>query len=126
MIDAIARIDITRVPEAAKAFVERFLSVTRHEPWVFGLPTGGEREYLSELGLEVRDEMSLFGAAVAARYLTRADGTQVGAEALAEAIARMVASAQAAGTPRMSPKQMREQQRLMSHQVVVAAVPPLG
>lgn len=126
MIEAIARIDITKVPEAAKAFVERFLSVTRHEPWVFGLPTGGEREYLSELGLEVRDEMSLFGEDAAARYLTRADGTQVGAEALAEALARMVASAQAAGAPQMSPEQTRQQQRLMSHQVAVATVAPRG
>jgi len=126
MIDAIARIDITRVPEAAKAFVERFLSVTRHEPWVFGLPTGGEREYLRELGLELREELSLFGEESAARYLTRADGTQVGGETLAEAMARMVASAQAAGAPQMSPDQMREQRRMMSRQVVVAAVPPLG
>ena len=45
MIDMIARIDMANVPEAAKAFVERFLTLTRHEPWVFGLPVGGEREF---------------------------------------------------------------------------------
>jgi methyltransferase (TIGR00027 family) len=77
MIETIAKIDITKVPEPAKAFVERFLSVTRHEPWVFGLPTGGEREYLRELGLELREELSLLSDAAAARYLTRADGSQV-------------------------------------------------
>ena len=122
MIEAIARIDITKVPEAAKAFFERFLSVTRHEPWVFGLPMDGEREYLRELGLELRDELSLFSEEAAGRYLTRADGTQVGADTLVEAMARMAASASAAGMPPMPPEQIRAQQRRMSHLVAVAAV----
>ena len=122
MIEAIARIDITKVPEAAKAFFERFLSVTRHEPWVFGLPMDGEREYLRELGLELRDELSLFSEEAAGRYLTRADGTQVGADTLVEAMARMAASASAASLPPVPPEQIRQQQRRMSHLVALATV----
>ena len=41
MIDMIAAIDLTKVPPAAKAFVERFVNLTRDEPWVFGFPIGG-------------------------------------------------------------------------------------
>ena len=44
----IARIDMATVPEAAKPFVQRFLNMIRDEPWVFGLPVGGEREFLAE------------------------------------------------------------------------------
>jgi methyltransferase (TIGR00027 family) len=124
MIESIARIDITKVPEDAKAFVEQFLSVTRHEPWIFGLPLDGERDYLRDVGLELREELSLFSEEAATRYLTRADGSQVGAETLAAAMARVVESARAAGAPQVSPEQMRAQQKIMSHLVVEAAVPP--
>ena len=51
MIDMIARIDMANIPAAQKPFVQRFLDLTKNEPWVFGLPIGGEREFLRELGL---------------------------------------------------------------------------
>src|SRR5947209_9076045 len=51
MIDMIARIDMANVPEVAKPFVERFLKLTKDEPWIFGVPVGAEREFLREFGL---------------------------------------------------------------------------
>jgi methyltransferase (TIGR00027 family) len=40
MVDMIAKIDMKTVPEAARAFVKRFLDLTRDEPWVFRDPDG--------------------------------------------------------------------------------------
>ena len=128
MIDMIARIDMATVPEAAKPFVQRFLDLTRDEPWVFGLAVGGEREFLRESGLELREAFTIGGEESLKRYLTRADGTQVGAQELAEAMARMRERAGAAGqsapaSQQMPPERTREQQRLMSYQLAEAIVP---
>jgi hypothetical protein len=107
--------------------VERFLELTRDEPWVFGLPVGGEREYLRELGLELGEVLTIGGEESLRRYVTKADGTQVGAQAMAEAMARMAQDAKAAGpsspeAQQMSPERMREQQRLMAYQLADAVV----
>ena len=61
------------------------------------------------------------------RYLTRADGTQVGAQAIAEATARMAERARAAGVSapegqQPSAERMREQQRMMTYQIAEAVV----
>ena len=126
MIDMISRIDVATVPEAAKAFVDRFLSLTRDEPWIFGLPVGGEREYLGEFGLELREAFTIGGEESLKRYLTKADGTQVGAGAVAAAMARMAEHRQATGAPpegqQMPTERTREQQRLMSYQLAEAVV----
>jgi methyltransferase (TIGR00027 family) len=129
MIDMIATIDMANVPKAAKPFVERFLNLTRDEPWVFGLPVGGEREFLGEFGLELREGLTIGGEDSIRRYVTRADGTQVGAEAMAAAMARMAEQARAEGASapagqQMSPERMREQQRLMAYQLAEAVVAP--
>lgn len=129
MIDMIAGIDWATVPQAAKPFLERFLKLIKDEPWVFGLPVGGEREFLGECGLELREAFMIGGEDSLKRYLTKADGTQVGAQTLAEAIARMAAAAQATGQgapagPQMPPERTREQQRLMSYQLAEAVVAP--
>ena len=64
----------------------------------------------------------------AKRYLTRADGTQGGAQAIAEAMARMAARARemASASPevqqQMSPERMREQQRLAAYHLAEAVV----
>ena len=64
----------------------------------------------------------------AKRYLTRVDGTQVGAQAIAEAMARMAARAREAAPTspevqqQMSPERMREQQRLSAYHLSEAAV----
>ena len=44
----LARIDLASVPEPSRPYVQRFLDLIRDEPWVFGLPMGGEREFLAE------------------------------------------------------------------------------
>ena len=115
MIDMLARLDPATVPEASKPYVQRFLDLIKDEPWVFGMPVGGEREFLSGLGLELREVLTVGGEESLRRYLTRADGTLVGAEAMAAAMARMA-------QPQMS-ERMREQQRLMAYQLAEAVVP---
>ena len=128
MIDMIARIDMATLPEAAKPFVQRFLDLTRDEPWVFGIPVGTERDFLAELGLELREVLTVGGEESLKRYVTKADGTQVGAQAIAEGMARMAARMSASasaspGGPRMDPERAREQQRLMSYQLAEAVIP---
>ena len=41
------------IPEAARPFVQRFIDLTRNEPWVFGIPVDGERAFLEEFGLDL-------------------------------------------------------------------------
>lgn len=127
MIDMIAGIDMANVPEAARPFVQRFLNLTRDEPWVFGLPVGSEREFLGEFGLELREAFTIGGEESLKRYLTKADGTQVGAQAVAEAMARMAERTRAAGQSapegqQMPPERTPEQQRLMAYQLAEAVV----
>jgi methyltransferase (TIGR00027 family) len=128
MIEKLAMIKTTEVPAAAKPFVGRFLNLIRDEPWLTGLPVGGEREYLGSLGLELREVLPIGGAESVKRYLTRANGTQLGAEAIAAAMARMAerfrANGQAAGAaaPTFSAEQLREQQRIMAYQLADAVV----
>ena len=131
MVDMLARIDVANVPKAAKPFVERFLNLIKDEPWVFGVPVDAEREFLGEFGLELREALTIGAEESLKRYLTRADGTQVGAQAIAEAMARMSERAQAAGQSpsqgqQMSPERMREQQRLMAYQLAEAVVARRG
>jgi methyltransferase (TIGR00027 family) len=117
-IQAFSRIDLATVPPAAKAFLERFLNLTKYEPWVFGLPTGNEREFVRECGLELREALMIGGEESIRRYLTRADGTQVGAQAAAAAMA-YAQGAQPAG---LSPEQIREQARQTAYQLAEAVV----
>jgi methyltransferase (TIGR00027 family) len=124
MIDMIANIDWARVPDAAKPYLQRFLDLIKDEPWVFGLPVGGEREFLSELGLLLREGFTIGGEESLARYVTRADGTVVGAQAIGEAMARMAAANQNAPAAQQMPlERTREQQRLMAYQMAEAYVP---
>jgi len=48
------------------------------EPWVFGVPDMGEKEFFRDCGLELREILSFFGRDAAKRYLTRTDGTSIG------------------------------------------------
>ena len=125
MVDMIARIDMATVPEVAKPFLQRFLDLIKDEPWIFGLPVGGEREFLGEFGLDLREAFMIGGEESLKRYLTRADGTEVGAQALAEGMARMAERAQAAGH-QIPPQRTPEQQRLMAYQLAEAIVAPRG
>ena len=116
MIEMIARIDIAVVPEAQRPWVQRFLDLTRNEPWIFGLPMNGEREFLAPFGLDMREIVAISGEDAAKRYATRSDGTQVGADVLAAAMVRMGQPPQ--GHP--LPERLREQQRMMSYQLAEA------
>jgi len=122
MIDMIKAIDLANVPDVAKPFVQRFLNLTRDEPWVFGLPLGGERVFLSELGLALREVLTIGGVDSIERYLMRADGSEVGAHTLAEATARFAEQMKASGQPAQSMERTPEQQRLMSYQLADAVV----
>jgi methyltransferase (TIGR00027 family) len=124
MIDMIAAIDLAKVPPAAKAFVQRFVNLTRDEPWIFGFPVNGERDILRSVGLELQQSFMIGGEESVKLYLTRADGSVVGAETIAAAMAKMAENArlEANAALRMSPEQMREQQRRMAYQIAEAAV----
>jgi methyltransferase (TIGR00027 family) len=127
MIEMIARIDMNNVPEAAKSFLQRFLDLIKDEPWVFGIPLGTEATFLGEFGLDVREVLTIGGPESIQRYLTKADGTQVGAKTLEAMMARMAQRAAESGgsppgQPQMTPERMREQQRQMAYQLAEAVV----
>jgi methyltransferase (TIGR00027 family) len=127
MIDMLRNIDWASVPDSFKPYVRRFLDLIKDEPWVFGIPVGGERSFLSEVGLELREALTIGGEESLARYATKADGTQVGAQAMAEGMARMAQRAREAGpaspeAQAINPERMREQQRTMAYQLAEAVV----
>lgn len=127
MVERVASIDKANVPEAARPYVERFTNLLRDEPWRSGFPVDGEREYLHGLGLELRELMQVGGVESVRRYLTKTDGTQIGAQTLAEAMARFAERMKAAAPPSTEDPaalaaKMREQQRLMAYQLAVAVV----
>lgn len=77
-IDMISKIDLDKIPAAARPAVQRFLDLVAGEPWIFGLPDNAEREYLGRFGLDAGEVLPIGGAESVRRYLTRADGTTVG------------------------------------------------
>lgn len=127
-IDDLRRLDLQAVPPAARATMQRFMDLIRDEPWVFGVPLDGEQEFLAKVGLALREMLTIGGPESIARYLTRADGSIVGAEAAARADAlRQDAMARAAGS--LTPGQrekieagIREQERQGAYRIAEAAV----
>ena len=85
MIEGLKQIDLASIPPVARPSFERFLSMIRDEPWLFGFPVGGEKEFLADLGLELRELLTIGSEESVRRYLTRADGTTVGGEGHAKA-----------------------------------------
>jgi methyltransferase (TIGR00027 family) len=127
MVDMLRNINWATVPDSFKPMVQRFLNLIKDEPWVFGIPAGGERAFLDDAGLELREVLTIGGDESIQRYATRADGTQLGAQVLAEGMARMAERAREAGpsspeAQALSPERMREQQRLMAYQLAEAVV----
>lgn len=126
MIDGIKMIDLAKVPPVARPSLERFLALTANEPWLFGFPVDGEAEFLASVGLTLRETVTIGSEESSKRFLTRADGTTVGAEAQAKGEAmRKAAAAQFAAT--ISPEQLqkmeqgaREQQRQMAYRIAEA------
>lgn len=126
MLDMLHAVDLATAPAAARPIMQRFLEVIKEEPWLFGIPLGTERDFLLDLGFDLSELLTIGGPESAERYLTRADGSQVGAEALAATMARLAERMSEAGAsePYMSPEQMRAQQRLMAHQLAEGIVSP--
>jgi methyltransferase (TIGR00027 family) len=126
MIDGLEHIDLASVPPVARPSFERFLALIDNEPWVFGFPVDGEAEFLASVGLTLRETMTIGSEESSKRYLTRADGTTVGALAHAKADAmRKAATAKLA--EQMSPEQLqkmeeraREQQRQNAYRIAEA------
>ena len=83
---------------------------------------------LAELGLELFELLTIGSEESIRRYLTRADGTTVGAEGHAKAEAlRKAAQARAAEQMSLEQRQkmeagMREQQRQMAYRIAEAVV----
>ena len=128
MIEGIKQIDLAAVPPAARPGLERFLNMTRNEPWVFGFTVGREQEWLAELQLELAELLTIGSEESIRRYLTKADGTTVGAEghAKAEALrkaahARIVAQ-MPADQQSMIAERLREQERQNAYRIAEAAV----
>ena len=127
LIDMFHEADMENANPVAKRIMQRFRNMIRDEPWIFGFPLEGERQYLAELGMDLREVMPIRGEEADRRFLTRADGTIVGAEVIAAAMARMMERAREAiqaGTEGidMSPERMREIQRRTAYQLAVAVV----
>src|SRR5262249_7531957 len=78
MIRMTEKIDPETLPERVKQAVLRFRQVTANEPWIFGLPDKGEKEYLTSLGFELKHVMGLNSAEAVEKYLTRSDGSIFG------------------------------------------------
>jgi methyltransferase (TIGR00027 family) len=83
MVESIQRVDLAKIPEAAQPSTERFMDMIRNEPWLFGIPLGEEKAFLSKVGLELGEMVTIGSEESVAQYLTRPDGSVVGAAALA-------------------------------------------
>jgi methyltransferase (TIGR00027 family) len=75
VIQFMANVPWDKLPDAAKQAVQRLQRLEAGEPWIFGLPDTGEREFLAKLGLELRELLPIGGQDSMQRYLTRSDGT---------------------------------------------------
>ena len=85
LVGMLKHIDVAHLPAQARQSVEDFLHLTRDEPWKFGFPFGKEREYLDVFGIEMNEILTIGGKDAARRFLTRADGTELGADAMRNA-----------------------------------------
>lgn len=124
LVEGLRKIDVAALPEATRPMMERFLELIRDEPWEFGFPLAGEHAFLDELGLELREALTVGGEESIRRYLTRAGGTELGADVIARAMARAAETLGALqATDRESLRaRMREQQRIMAYQLGEAVV----
>jgi methyltransferase (TIGR00027 family) len=63
------------LPEQAKQAIARVQKLEAGEPWIFGIPNGGEKEFLEKFGLTVRELLPVGGEESRKRYLMRSDGS---------------------------------------------------
>jgi methyltransferase (TIGR00027 family) len=73
LIDAISQMhspDWKPSNEYASVGAERIRQITKWgEPWIFGVPNDGSKEFLNELGLEHRETLGMASTEAAQRYL---------------------------------------------------------
>ena len=128
MIEGLGKVDLGKIPPANRPPIERFMNMIRHEPWVFGIALDAEREFLAGLSLQLRELLTVGSEESVRRYLTREDGTTLGAEAQAktEALRQLVQERMVAT---MDPAQresalaaMREQARQNAYRIAAAVV----
>lgn len=129
MIDGMNAIDLQKLPPAARPSFEKFLNMIRNEPWVFGIPMGTEQEFLAGVGLELREMLTVGSEESVRRYLTRADGTTMGAAAHAKAEAMRAAMLERmtgldAAQRERAISAMREQARQNAYRIAEACVLP--
>jgi methyltransferase (TIGR00027 family) len=75
VLDFMANMSVEHLPEKAQQAIARVRKLEAGEPWVFGIPNGGEAEFLGRFGLAVRELMPIGGEESRKRYLTRSDGS---------------------------------------------------
>jgi methyltransferase (TIGR00027 family) len=125
-VDMIARLDVASLPAPMRPPMQRFLDLIKDEPWVFGLPPNGEREFLRRFELELREALAIGSEESIRRYATCADGTPVGAAAIAAAMGQMAERIRAAGQspPAEGPSSdgPRGRPPMMSYQLAEAVV----
>jgi methyltransferase (TIGR00027 family) len=127
MVEGLRNMDLTSIPPAARPSLQRFMDLISDEPWLFGIPLDGERQFLAEVGMELREVLTIGSKESAARYLTRVDGTTVGADAQAktEALRQMMQAKANTLSPderHTFKERMREQERQNAYRIAVAAV----
>ena len=67
--------NLENLPEQAKQAIARVQKLEAGEPWVFGIPNGGEGEFLGRFGLQLRKLLPVGGEESRERYLIRSDGS---------------------------------------------------
>jgi methyltransferase (TIGR00027 family) len=127
MVEGMRRVDLEKVPPAVRPALERFMNMLKDEPFVFGLPLDTEKDFLGDAGLEPGELVTIGSKESVGRYLTRHDGTTVGAEAHERAQAMRRAAVQYAlgADPEqraMIEAAMREQERQNAYRIAEAAV----
>jgi methyltransferase (TIGR00027 family) len=80
MLQMIQGINLSVLVSPMREFAERFLHLTRDEPWKFGFPFRQERDYIESLALSVGEMLTIGSEDASRRYLTRKDGTRVGGD----------------------------------------------
>lgn len=78
LVEMFGKVDVDSLPERMREGIMRFRSLTANEPWVFGLPDQGEKDFLNNLGWEVRHIMGMNSNEAVEKYLTRSNGSIFG------------------------------------------------
>lgn len=77
VMDYTTRESIQALMDTQRAPQFRF-AATWGEPWIFGVPEDGDRDFFAQVGFEVVESLRMVSREATARYATRKDGTVVG------------------------------------------------